>query len=143
MNSTSNHNIWENIELVRALYIIWILHQTTTLSLNEPSRISCILYEFYIKPQRRSFKYYKASRCILYEFYIKPQHEIELTPEVIVVYYMNSTSNHNYLCRNSLTQFVVYYMNSTSNHNERCFKFIDQEVVYYMNSTSNHNLSHR
>ncbi len=57
------------------LYLIEILHQTTT-SLSPPSAfVSCILSKFYIKPQRPD--------C--------------LPHRVCVVSYRNSTSNHNLL----------------------------------------------
>ena len=56
-----------------ALYIFWILHQTTTLRSRWPSIVRCISFESYIKPQlvRPKIFYY------------------------LVVYLLNPTSNHN------------------------------------------------
>ena len=79
-NSTSNHNpsapytVGTSLYLIEilhqtttglvsmkkdlALYLIEILHQTTTLPLTLPLSLSCILSKFYIKPQlsrRRSY----------------------------------------------------------------------------------------
>ena len=53
-NSTSNHNPAgdDNIELL--LYLIEILHQTTTQTIQHGQGDRCILSKFYIKPQRRA-----------------------------------------------------------------------------------------
>ena len=74
-NSTSNHNLWLSILCLCVLYLIEILHQTTTLALAISLVICCILSKFYIKPQLRqgTFSAYK------------------------VVSYRNSTSNHNFV----------------------------------------------
>ena len=94
-NSTSNHNSLQVRWTTTALYLIEILHQTTTIVPDEELVAGCILSKFYIKPQLESVTVY----------------------EVIVVSYRNSTSNHNvassYTCRIT----VVSYRNSTSNHN--------------------------
>ena len=50
-NSTSNHNIVDKVLPVGQLYLIEILHQTTTNIRFQVSRIGCILSKFYIKPQ--------------------------------------------------------------------------------------------
>ena len=72
-NSTSNHNWRSFIVCNLVLYLIEILHQTTTMAMNRSYEHGCILSKFYIKPQRRpSAKYCYA-----------------------VVSYRNSTSNHN------------------------------------------------
>ncbi len=72
-NSTSNHNweliIWKN----RLLYLIEILHQTTTRFCILFPVYRCILSKFYIKPQLARVASYSAIRCILSKFYIKPQ----------------------------------------------------------------------
>ena len=94
-NSTSNHNTGDGFPVSSTLYLIEILHQTTTISSPIVTRLSCILSKFYIKPQpwtvvlfwyfvlylieilhqtttRRNVK--RSSRCcILSKFYIKPQ----------------------------------------------------------------------
>ena len=73
-NSTSNHNYRGKKRVVIALYLIEILHQTTTM-------------------QKQSELSYG---CILSKFYIKPQHTANNNMNLCVVSYRNSTSNHNY-----------------------------------------------
>ena len=99
------------------LYLIEILHQTTTTrSLSwllprcilskfyikpqlciqcESILLSCILSKFYIKPQHTSATTSGSSRCILSKFYIKPQLSRQWLMVPCVVSYRNSTSNHN------------------------------------------------
>ena len=72
-NSTSNHNAGTSTPNSALLYLIEILHQTTTSS-----------------PLRRT-----TSCCILSKFYIKPQRITTWSDKRIVVSYRNSTSNHN------------------------------------------------
>ena len=116
-NSTSNHNIWTDktdqemlylIEILHQtttanvynllyipLYLIEILHQTTTCSYQLRKWTSCILSKFYIKPQPRNDQPAFTQRCILSKFYIKPQHRERRGYADRVVSYRNSTSNHN------------------------------------------------
>ena len=77
------------------LYLIEILHQTTTTpSASGPSGC-CILLKFYIKPQQ-PFAFVEIGRsCILLKFYIKPQPRAHHLMKRMVVSYWNSTSNHN------------------------------------------------
>ena len=72
-NSTSNHNICYCRWKTYTLYLIEILHQTTT--------------------WRRSLLCFP--RCILSKFYIKPQRRRIWLIKHLVVSYRNSTSNHN------------------------------------------------
>ena len=94
-NSTSNHNrrcqwcialLLYLIEILHqttttagaeprndALYLIEILHQTTTGDVNGVSLYCCILSKFYIKPQPEGVEFRRQSGCILSKFYIKPQ----------------------------------------------------------------------
>ena len=121
------------------LYIIWILHQTTTYGcacyrvyscilsgfyikpqLLAPAQIfdvGCILSGFYIKPQQVVEKDAVWASCILSGFYIKPQLAGRILIDLPVVYYLDSTSNHNKTSWYSLISRVVYYLDSTSNHN--------------------------
>ena len=50
-NSTSNHNVMAAQAFMMKLYLIEILHQTTTPVLARFLFIRCILSKFYIKPQ--------------------------------------------------------------------------------------------
>ena len=94
-NSTSNHNrrltlrlflalylieilhqtttIWTPLRCILALYLIEILHQTTTLSDFRSHYCGCILSKFYIKPQPEGGPGVPRPCCILSKFYIKPQ----------------------------------------------------------------------
>ena len=51
-NSTSNHNEGQNMSRLVSLYLIEILHQTTTIPEYDIRTDSCILSKFYIKPQQ-------------------------------------------------------------------------------------------
>ena len=118
-NSTSNHNLYPvRIDFIK-LYLIEILHQTTTIASTTSS----------------------DRRCILSKFYIKPQHCKVCKVCKVVVSYRNSTSNHNSGGSNVLSALVVSYRNSTSNHNNPHNIQRRPEVVSYRNSTSNHNWS--
>ena len=55
------------------LYLIEILHQTTTLFCQFLLNDSCILLKFYIKPQHQPALALCLHGCILLKFYIKPQ----------------------------------------------------------------------
>ena len=123
------------------LYLIEILHQTTTRGIYPLSLPCCILLKFYIKPQLRHCGEMCSFRCILLKFYIKPQLRIAYPVEAVgcillkfyikpqlrlgcvqcldVVSYWNSTSNHNWFLGITLVEYVVSYWNSTSNHNSR------------------------
>ena len=138
-NSTSNHNLWTTksasemlylIEILHqtttkrvassldlALYLIEILHQTTTARAAFGEQAGCILSKFYIKPQQAHPHHLSKHGCILSKFYIKPQQFGKVYVVPAVVSYRNSTSNHNNRYSDWLETFVVSYRNSTSNHN--------------------------
>ena len=94
-NSTSNHNSTIPQLAIASLYLIEILHQTTTALRTRALLLCCILSKFYIKPQ-------------------------QLPKNLVVrrvVSYRNSTSNHNDYFNPIYNDIVVSYRNSTSNHN--------------------------
>ena len=144
------------------LYLIEILHQTTThckciqftlccilskfyIKPQHPSKVfaryqSCILSKFYIKPQRLCRWSSWPSGCILSKFYIKPQRVAGEGYSQAVVSYRNSTSNHNKTAAGFYRFIVVSYRNSTSNHNDEARLVNAAKVVSYRNSTSNHNV---
>ena len=121
------------------LYLIEILHQTTTLV--RPALFQPVLYLIEILHQTttRHERIGISTRCILSKFYIKPQHPFSSTAFCAVVSYRNSTSNHNNIAANDQTRVVVSYRNSTSNHNAGNGYPVAGLVVSYRNSTSNHN----
>ena len=116
-NSTSNHNNDAVSMSGVSLYLIEILHQTTTFDFRPRFSPGCILSKFYIKPQR----------VVIIDTLLK------------VVSYRNSTSNHNHQRVPFFSFSVVSYRNSTSNHNMTCCRLRLFRVVSYRNSTSNHN----
>ena len=116
-NSTSNHNAGAVQSTFQRLYLIEILHQTTTPALFKVLSSGCILSKFYIKPQLRVPTTANIMRCILSKFYIKPQRLPACAHPRAVVSYRNSTSNHNNRSSHNIGQLVVSYRNSTSNHN--------------------------
>ena len=77
------------------LYLIEILHQTTTHCKCIQFTLCCILSKFYIKPQQLLWLLYPPFCCILSKFYIKPQRLCRVFRRSVVVSYRNSTSNHN------------------------------------------------
>ena len=143
------------------LYLIEILHQTTTTIGSRHPRRSCILSKFYIKPQPREdfngagaccilSKFYikpqpdttqerRDQRCILSKFYIKPQRcwrkWWRLSSCILSKFYIKPQLSYRWPARRS----VVSYRNSTSNHNAIARNALAYLVVSYRNSTSNHN----
>ena len=72
-NSTSNHNIADKVLPVGQLYLIEILHQTTTYALD--NQIKAMLYLIEILHQTTTIEDVAPIiySCILSKFYIKPQ----------------------------------------------------------------------
>ena len=93
--STSNHNTKHGTLNSISLYLIEFLHQTTTIVLNFNFVRSCILLNFYIKPQLPDLIFIQIRGCILLNFYIKPQLLSGRSGRACVVSYWISTSNHN------------------------------------------------
>ena len=60
------------------LYLIEILHQTTTHCKCIQFTLCCILSKFYIKPQHGCGPKQNSNSCILSKFYIKPQHGFDV-----------------------------------------------------------------
>ena len=138
-NSTSNHNLSRHNAHQSRLYLIEILHQTTTNELNE--RIGKLLYLIEILHQTTTTTANKViirglylieilhqtttsgsrkahiSGCILSKFYIKPQPGTPgggLTPGCILSkFYIKPQQRADCL----IGFEVVSYRNSTSNHN--------------------------
>ena len=115
--STSNHNTRPERPKHNLLYLIRVLHQTTTTRTDTGLWAGCILFVFYIKPQPNSS--HLSNSC--------------------VVSYSCSTSNHNRSALQHLRPFVVSYSCSTSNHNRAKMIQKMHSVVSYSCSTSNHN----
>ena len=125
----------------RALFLISILHQTTTITLAYRLSVGCFLFQFYIKPQRHIGVH--AVSVVVSYFNSTSNHNpgVRHLSSGPVVSYFNSTSNHNKSSDARLQRVVVSYFNSTSNHNNTSYDFYMYHVVSYFNSTSNHNCS--
>ena len=138
-NSTSNHNKARYNIPDELLYLIEILHQTTTFLLLPCAVLRCILSKFYIKPQL-SFDPKDKNKVVSYRNSTS-NHNLcyQMKRDVPVVSYRNSTSNHNRAPNHLYLQEVVSYRNSTSNHNRLPYRSTRERVVSYRNSTSNHN----
>ena len=103
--------------VLAVLYLIEILHQTTTCASVAYGPVCCILSKFYIKPQH-SFDWFFFFRCcILSKFYIKPQQFRRLSSfsfRCILSKFYIKPQHFDFEKR---INYVVSYRNSTSNHN--------------------------
>ena len=139
-NSTSNHNYGEGIYFHVKLYLIEILHQTTTAGsagrtrkrlylieiLHQTTTTIALplrtaeLYLIEILHQTTTFGRHFPSNdsCILSKFYIKPQLTRIRPYSAIVVSYRNSTSNHNWksfiVCNLVLYLIEILHQTTTS-----------------------------
>ena len=94
-NSTSNHNFLANGWWFRVLYLIEILHQTTTSTACHTRQVLLYLIEILHQTTTCKHSHNRTACCILSKFYIKPQLRLLLYVLEWVVSYRNSTSNHN------------------------------------------------
>ena len=117
-NSTSNHNLHTWNQTFTSLFLISILHQTTT-NAGFAIRHSWLFLISIL---------HQTTTCSLRARLVS-----------VVVSYFNSTSNHNPISKNWTNSIVVSYFNSTSNHNTQLPQGPTLGVVSYFNSTSNHN----
>ena len=139
-NSTSNHNENARRKKGKQLYLIEILHQTTTTRTHSKEVNRLYLIEILHQTTTGSRRRRHRRSCILSKFYIKPQPACFSGARRIVVSYRNSTSNHNREHYEKENVRVVSYRNSTSNHNSCICISEETAVVSYRNSTSNHNV---
>ena len=116
-NSTSNHNAGTTTPNSALLYLIEILHQTTTAATKHNLAIALYLIEILHQTTTIHAICRIKKSCILSKFYIKPQLFVRWFLCHSVVSYRNSTSNHNISISRSVSITVVSYRNSTSNHN--------------------------
>ena len=140
-NSTSNHNTLHQRPPKIMLYLIEILHQTTTK--DRQQIINALLYLIEILHQTTTLQPRAVSRdrCILLKFYIKPQPTAEEQAIIDVVSYWNSTSNHNWGGYCVIGGSVVSYWNSTSNHNigRQTLRGMGLYLIEILHQTTTHN----
>ena len=160
-NSTSNHNTGGLASGISGLYLIEILHQTTTMSRSTSKAttlylieilhqtttlvtlvlplLGCILSKFYIKPQQAGGDKHRTQSCILSKFYIKPQ--LDDTPAyvsrgcILSKFYIKPQHMVDE-CREIIRCILSkFYIKPQPGPDSRCHRI----VVSYRNSTSNHN----
>ena len=102
---------------VSLLSYIYFLHQTTTFPHTLYIDTYCLIFLFYIKPQRCSLSQGRWRNCLISLFYIKPQLLSGCTTTKYIVLYLFSTSNHNQIYLQHTRLIIVLYLFSTSNHN--------------------------
>ena len=114
---TSNHNGSAIAPNALPLYIFWFLHQTTT----------------------PTFRCYLIICCISFDSYIKPQRCVCLPEQLLVVYLLIPTSNHNFDVCSRLLDYVVYLLIPTSNHNPpvRLMPEIWVYIFWFLHQTTN------
>ena len=139
-NSTSNHNPPFFRFGKYRLYLIEILHQTTTYDRVVRQQGGCILSKFYIKPQPCRRTVSKSPSCILSKFYIKPQLVAEGSVWthgcILSKFYIKP--QHQSVPRRRIRGCILSKFYIKPQHRlDRFFLFC---VVSYRNSTSNHNL---
>ena len=91
---TSNHNFTRHMSASSLLYIFWFLHQTTTV---------CRTIQVFIG-------------CISFDSYIKPQPSLNILINLMVVYLLIPTSNHN-LSLNmvlKLSLYIFWFLHQTT-----------------------------
>ena len=115
--STSNHNIRVVYFPFDELYLIPFLHQTTTYPMGKFEFLWLYLIPFLHQTTTRMQGVSVSQSCILFHFYIKPQRFIVCIYGQPVVSYSISTSNHNFARGVLFHSPVVSYSISTSNHN--------------------------
>ena len=146
------------------LYLIEILHQTTTHCKCIQFTLCCILSKFYIKPQHEPLASHIPRCCILSKFYIKPQLRCILGYTalgcILSKFYIKPqlhAARRLFTRRCILSKFYIkpQLFGSPPQRPYRCIlsKFYikpqltltrktNDKVVSYRNSTSNHNMSH-
>ena len=140
-NSTSNHNISLEEARLELLFLIPILHQTTTYE-RSGKRCALLFLIPILHQTTTAMQTSTSSRCCFsFQFYIKPQLLTGNRDAVLVVSHSNSTSNHNIRAVGMTAFNVVSHSNSTSNHNLFFVLISYNSVVSHSNSTSNHNIS--
>ena len=160
-NSTSNHNGHANEYIFAVLFLIPILHQTTTCMAESISKISLFLIPILHQTTTCLLRFQLLLTlflipilhqtttplvitvpnrcCFSFQFYIKPQH---IGLRFALAHCCFSFQFYIKPQRWPLTychQSVVSHSNSTSNHNNVDFSVSAMPVVSHSNSTSNHN----
>ena len=102
--------------LVKKLFIILFLHQTTTRSSRWTLRRCCLSSCSYIKPQPTAPPKLSVAGCLSSCSYIKPQLDDRSLYISSVVYHLVPTSNHNFAQSIILviTLFIILFLHQTT-----------------------------
>ena len=140
-NSTSNHNCYRTWRNIQKLYLIEILHQTTTASAAKGFTPRCILSKFYIKPQPLARVRELVEGCILSKFYIKPQPAATRAAWFFVVSYRNSTSNHNLtgLQKPIMRLYLIEILHQTTTYRNRSLYRLQLSLIEILHQTTTAN----
>ena len=160
--STSNHNTSMVTTCQPSLYLIPFLHQTTTIYHVIRLEFGCILFHFYIKPQRKGTNTEPTRSCILFHFYIKPQRfeGCQKSFKRCILFHFYIKPQHIKACLKVLESCILFHFyikpqpaNSHDSRRDSCILFHFyikpqpylltyrySRVVSYSISTSNHNL---
>ncbi len=138
--STSNHNSFCSRHYCSVLYLILVLHQTTTLACALARLSCCILFLFYIKPQPQLRTSNAVTGCILFLFYIKPQHSIDWhkTNERCILFLFYIKPQRSGMSVKYGKGCILFLFYIKPQHAEIGIRTMS--VVSYSCSTSNHNL---
>ena len=114
--STSNHNCHTTNLFLFSLYLIPFLHQTTT-----AIRLICFYF-----------------RCILFHFYIKPQRQKRANRDWKVVSYSISTSNHNDSVSESISKvlYLIPFLHQTTTYSIRTSKSPSLYLIPFLHQTT-------
>ena len=125
------------------MYLIEILHQTTTFDFRPRFSPGCILSKFYIKPQLPNDELLPRFRCILSKFYIKPQPLSMFLSTcsrcILSKFYIKPQQPKQSQHRTVSCILSKFYIKPQLRHKAAVFPI----VVSYRNSTSNHNNARR
>ena len=142
------------------LYIFWLLHQATTVGFYVLLLFE--LYIFWLLHQTTTARYidFACTSCISFDSYIKPQLYRRGNVEILVVYLLTPTSNHNStrLITINIMLYIFWLLHQTTTsattvENGSCCISFDSYikpqlichrkwylwVVYLLTPTSNHN----
>ena len=163
-NSTSNHNSYCSRLLKTWLFLIPILHQTTT-----PARVTprlarlflipilhqtttnlsralacfgCFSFQFYIKPQQPARSQPARSRCFSFQFYIKPQRYRARGDGMRRCFSFQFYIKPQLFEYNVLSDLGCFSFQFYIKPQRRRIQGLSRRVVSHSNSTSNHNLAH-
>ena len=139
-NSTSNHNWKSFIVCNLVLYLIEILHQTTTAGGAGRTRKRLYLIEILHQTTTLGLIWTTTKSCILSKFYIKPQLPQKRRKRNGVVSYRNSTSNHNWksfiVCNLVLYLIEILHQTTTAGGAGRTRKRLYLIEILHQTTTS-------